>query len=716
MNGCMDEVRIWKGQRSATVINDWMYKRANGKEDMLALHLPFETISINEYNQAETVASFANTINDRVMTNADNGTPTASEINAPALNEAETLENINYSFVANETQISFQIEEQPADVEGRTITVTAHNIQDLNGNKNSPVTWNVLMKQANLKWNEEAIDEVMPYGETNSFTAEIANTGIATENWVLNGIPSWLDVSSESGSLPALKSTTLRFTPQEGMAIGRYEATVMLTGSQGIQQPLYLSLYVKGQAPDWTATPDETNMNVIGQLKVEGVISSDTDDMLAAFRAGKCVGVAHPKYMSKYDSYLVMMDIYGNQNVEDNSLEYKMYDASTGVVYPLVSASDAKATTYVPDTWIGSFETPVTFTPENKIEQTIACDYKGWKWFSLYAKPESLDIASIFAHSADAISLVKDQNNSAYPENGEWKGTLSALSLNGMYKVSTGAAFSEAYLGTPAEDENATITIANGWTWVGYPVSVANSLDNALAGAEPQEGDMIKSQSGFAIYTDNQWLGSLGMMTPGNGYQYYSNAAAVKTFSFPKVNASTTRKMAATDNETMQLDYENNMTIIAEIKDGEFVVDNATVSVYADGRLCGRSSAPVIGSKHFVTIGGNSKSMLTFVIETPSTTKQISQMLTFCADAHLGTVDQPYVLQMSGATVIDQIKGDLADVILLEVIDNAGRTVKKTANPTSLPVFDKSEYHSADIYNIRLTYRSGETKVFRITM
>ena len=87
-----------------------------------------------------------------------------------------------------------------------------------------------------------------------------------------------------------------------------------------------------------------------------------------------------------------------------------------------------------------------------------------------------------------------------------------------------------------------------------------------------------------------------------------------------------------------------------------------------------------------------------------------------CADAHLGTVDQPYVLQMSGATVIDQIKGDLADVILLEVIDNAGRTVKKTANPTSLPVFDKSEYHSADIYNIRLTYRSGETKVFRITM
>ena len=70
----------------------------------------------------------------------------------------------------------------------------------------------------------------------------------------------------------------------------------MLTGSQGIEQPLYISLYVKGEAPDWAATPDETNMNVIGQLKVDGIISSDPDDMLAAFRNGKCVGVAQPKH------------------------------------------------------------------------------------------------------------------------------------------------------------------------------------------------------------------------------------------------------------------------------------------------------------------------------------------------------------------------------------------------------------------------------------
>lgn len=716
MQGCIDEVRIWKGQRSATVINDWMYRRANGGEDMLALHLPFETITINEYNQAVTVPSYTNTIDNKVLTPTGSETLAATADNVPALNEAETLENINYSFVANENQITFQIEEQPAAVEGRTVTFTARNIQDLNGNSNSPVTWNVLVKQANLKWNEETVDEVQPYGDTNSFTAEISNTGIITENWVLSGVPSWLDVSSESGSLPALKNMTLKFTPQAGMAIGKYEATVMLTGSQGISQPLHVSLYVKGQAPDWTATPDETNMNLIGQLKVNGVISSDTDDMLAAFRAGKCVGVAHPKYLSKYDSYLVMMDIYGNQNVQDNTLEYKMYDASTGTVYPLVGASDTRALTYVADTWIGSFETPVTFTPENKIEQAISCDYEGWKWFSLFAKPESMEIMSVFAHSDKAIAVIKDEKSSAYCEDGLWSGSLKSLSLNGMFKLKTLSAFSEAYLGTPAEDENSVITLANGWTWLGYPVSIANSLNNALAGADPQEGDMIKGQSGFAIYTDNQWIGSLGMMTPGMGYQYYSNADATKSFTFPKVNVSTSARSAAIADETLQLDCESNMTMIAVVKNGDFAVDNATVSVYADGRLCGRSSAPVIGDKHFITIGGNGKSMLTFVVETPSATTQLSQMLTFSTDARLGSIDEPYELQMSDITVINRIESDLSDVTLLEVIDNAGRVVRKTANPTALPALDKSEYHSADIYNIRLTYRSGETKVFRLTM
>ena len=474
---------------------------------------------------------------------------------------------------------------------------------------------------------------------------------------------------------------------------------------------------MKGEAPDWAATPDESNMNVIGQLKVDGVISSDPDDMLAAFRDGKCVGVAQPKYLAKYDAYLVMMDVYGNQEELNNELEYKMYDASTGTVYPLVGASDNRAFTYKADTWIGSFESPVTFTPENKIEQTIACGYEGWKWFSLFAKPESVDISSVFTHSNDAISVIKDEKCSSYPDNGVWTGTLTSLSLSGMYKVKTKAAFSEAYLGTPAEDENTVITLSNGWTWLGYPVSIANSLGNALAGADPQEGDMIKGQSGFAIYTDNQWIGSLGMVTPGMGYQYYSNATDSKTFTFPKVQAAKANKARELqEEEILELDYENNMTLIAVVTEDGISVDDAKVSVYADGRLCGRSTAPVVDDKFFITIGGNAKSKLTFVVETSQGCVQLTQSMTFEADRHFGTMDDPFVLELDDATSISQFAGDMQDVALLEVIDNGGRIIKRVSNPTESDFPNKEGVHAAGIYNVRLTYRSGETKVLRIVL
>ena len=124
-------------------------------------------------------------------------------------------------------------------------------------------------------------------------------------------------------------------------------------------------------------------------------------------------------------------------------------------------------------------------------------------------------------------------------------------------------------------------------------------------------------------------------MTPGEGYLYYSNETNSKTFSFPKVKTSQVSKAAAFSQETLTLDTENNMTLIAVVKNDEFIVDNAIVSVYADGKLCGRSTAPVSGDKYFITVAGsNSKQMLSFAVETPQGSVQPCQMLTFEADSH----------------------------------------------------------------------------------
>ena len=93
---------------------------------------------------------------------------------------------------------------------------------------------------------------------------------------------------------------------------------------------------------------------------------------------------------------------------------------------------------------------------------------------------------------------------------------------------------------------------------------------------------------------------------------------------------------------------------------------------------------------------------------------QLVQTLTFEADKHLGTMDEPFVLQVNDATSIRQNMADMQDVELLEVIDNSGRIIRSIANPTDLNVLNKLEYKG--IYNFRLTYRSGETKVLRIIL
>ena len=100
--------------------------------------------------------------------------------------------------------------------------------------------------------------------------------------------------------------------------------------------------------------------------------------------------------------------------------------------------------------------------------------------------------------------------------------------------------------------------------------------------------------------------------------------------------------------------------------------------------------------------------MLTIVVETPAGSRQLSQMLTFKANAHQGSMNEPYVIQMDNATALSQIAADLAQVVRLEVIDNAGRVVRSIAHPTALP--DASQHLPAGIYYIRLTYRTGETK------
>ena len=85
---------------------------------------------------------------------------------------------------------------------------------------------------------------------------------------------------------------------------------------------------------------------------------------------------------------------------------------------------------------------------------------------------------------------------------------------------------------TMGYSQNIPITLDQGWTWIGYPRSEPMSIQEALSGFTPCNGDKIKSKTSVSTYNNGRWRGNLMTLDPGKGYHYYSADGTTKTFIF----------------------------------------------------------------------------------------------------------------------------------------------------------------------------------------
>ena len=76
------------------------------------------------------------------------------------------------------------------------------------------------------------------------------------------------------------------------------------------------------------------------------------------------------------------------------------------------------------------------------------------------------------------------------------------------------------------------ITLEQGWNWISYPYSEPMTIEEALSGFTPAEGDILKSQTSMAQYQNGSWSGNLTTLIPGEGYMYQSADGIVKSFIF----------------------------------------------------------------------------------------------------------------------------------------------------------------------------------------
>ena len=690
--GTVDEIRFWKASMTGDLLSSQRTQRLTGEEGGLVAYYSFEKLTrdtstgiISSVSTAADQDKVYNSTTKEYVSTGKEAAMTSGTISytdeAPALKVKPEATNVDFTFVSNERSIIINLDADLDRVEGTTLNFNVRGVKDMNGNESTEIVWTAYVKRNQLLWqgdNELSIEQQS--GESTTFEAVIVNESGQSENWTLSGLPIWLTASATSGTLTAQSKKTITFTVDGSTAIGKYEQTIYLTGNNNIAEPLTINLKVKGDEPGWTVNTSgyQFTMSIVGQLQFQGKLSTDEDDIVAAFNeAGECVGVARPQYESAFDTYFTMMTVYGNN--DGDLLTFKAYDASTGKVYPVVET--AVDVFFEKDTRLGKLASPFIWNVTDKIEQVI--DLKeGWNWMSLYVTPDNMSPSVVLADARDILTIINGPTSTAeYDPSIGWSGTLTAMNNASMYKLNATTDGTATIVGSPANIAGTQITVKSGLTWIGYPPSFTLSPADAFAGLDPEEDDMVKNQSSFAVYSEAnaKWIGTLKVMEPGKGYIYSSETTASKTFTYPSVAPAggAAKVMAYAEPYDYHFTpvapetYPGNMAVIGQVVENGLPVEGIEVAAFVDDECRATIVSDADGYLFLLVPGDGKARMMTLRAYILGDETALDLPLTYQADKKLGTLGSPVLIDITDLTTgIGRLSDDAADG---EYYDLSGR-------------------------------------------
>lgn len=159
----------------------------------------------------------------------------------------------------------------------------------------------------------------------------------------------------------------------------------------------------------------------------------------------------------------------------------------------------------------------------------------GWNWWGTRVEVSGATGLEMIENSLGSNGIsIKSQGQSTqnyYPETGYnyWFGSLQTLDIAQGYKINVSEAAQAVMIGAMADPSLHPVTITTEWSWVGYPVGVAQNLSAALSGFTPSANDVFKGQGKTSVYyEDYGWFPDFTLQ-PGNSYMYKSNDAENKT-------------------------------------------------------------------------------------------------------------------------------------------------------------------------------------------
>jgi len=557
--------------------------------------------------------------------------------------------------------------------ENKVIRAELHDIKDKTGNRLFYTDWEFVVDRNELAWLTDSMGLTKYEGEYKVGTAAIHNRGGYPVPFKITGAPSWVRVVPSAGTLVANQVLPIRFEVDSTLAFGNWSDTIVLHTETG-QNPFFMGgdehlpigVRVVCRPPNWKVNPSlyENTMNMVLQLDIQGTVSTDIEDIVAAYIGDQMRGSAYLEYSPEVNKYLAYLTIYGNPDDQLDPVRFEIWDASECLRY----GSVVESFNFQPDNVIGFIGSPIVLHTNSLVLREVPFGF-GWNWLSFnLAFPDPSLNAALASLKHPENDLMKSQGPfSMY--SGGWFGSLNTLNNNTMYIYRADVPDTLKMMGNLINPATTNIPLVTGWNWIGYIPSYSLPTNAALSSLPSQPGDLIKGQTSFAQYFNATfgWVGNLKYMSPPNGYQIKMSVPGTLTYPPPSSNKPSDPLESRGGDEkppgafwqVNPAQYEHSMTLIGMLKANGQNVTTATMElgVFVGNEVRGTATAvyipPMQAYQFFLTtyanVGGEQLKFKLFDNAT-GTVQDLSETMWFTPDLHQGSIESPvpFSLKTSG--------------------------------------------------------------------
>lgn len=555
------------------------------------------------------------------------------------------------------------------------------------------ISWEFAVNQNNLEWVGTDVIETNTVLNPFSVKRQIRNRGGTIVNFRMESIPSWLTISPATGALNPGQVADITLTFQQDMLIGDYKDTLQLVGSKG-SEPLLIDYRVRCAAPNYVIdnpSQYEGTMNMVVDLSIFGVVSTDPSDIIVAKINGQIRGIGRVAYYRNINKWLTFMTIYGNSADIDKKIEFHVWDGDKCNEYVEI----LEEVTYQEGGLVGSPIEPASIHVLNLVNKCIPLN-KGWNWvsFNLNLGTGNNTVAKVLAtlkHKTGA-SIKDDTKFSEYI--GYWDGTLETLSPTKRYLLYVAEKDTICIKGAPYKSSDFPINIVKNWNWLGYVPSTGMTVTQALKGLRPLNGDLIKSQTLFAQYVAGiGWVGNLSFLEPLKGYMLKISTPGTLTYSESGSASLSSAELSTQESGPVAYDfaqYQSTMNIIGKVEGMQIDPDDE-LRAYIDTKLVGVNKSILYKKERlfFQTVYNQDNNNVTFTLYKADRKKEfvLNRLIQFKAETLAGLTDAPIIFNLTSTasvpvtvTIADQVISQPTKIF--QNVDIRSKIVETNANCT----------------------------------